>query len=159
MPCRPWEESAPVSEPDNPVMPTKPSHNDGASRADPYAEDPYRLSDEDEGLGAKKPRPPRHVLQYEIVKRWVTGERAELDDDKINSELEDLMREYMELSGQRKVFGHRNNPTDKGLWKLGSTHTDKRGTKYDVYRCPLRSRCGCHVSLRVVTGPDFIELQ
>ena len=49
-------------------------------------------------------RPPRHVLKYEVVKRWVTGDRAELDDDKINSELEDLMRDCMELSCQRESF-------------------------------------------------------
>ena len=58
------------------LRPTKSPSNDGASRADPYAADPYRLSDEEEGLGGKKIRPPRHVLQYEVVKRWVTGERA-----------------------------------------------------------------------------------
>ena len=49
-------------------------------------------------------RPPRHVLKYEVVKRWVTGERAEQDHVVIETQLETLMREYMELSGQRKVF-------------------------------------------------------
>ena len=58
-------------------------------------------------------RPPRHVLKYEVVKRWVTGERAEQDHVVIETQLETLMREYMELSGQRKVFGHGTNPTDK----------------------------------------------
>ena len=129
MSYRPWEEPTPVSEPENPITPTKPSRNDGASRADSDAEDPAAQSDEDEGIGAKKIRPPRHVLKYEVVKRWVTGDRAELDDDKINSELEDLMREHMKLSGQRKFFGHRSNPTDKGLWKLARYHTDKRGIR------------------------------
>ena len=32
MPCRAWEESAPGSEPGNPVTPTEPSRNDGVSR-------------------------------------------------------------------------------------------------------------------------------
>ena len=52
MSYRPWEESAPVSEPDHPVTPTKPSRNDGASHAGPDAElkDPFALSDEEEGL-------------------------------------------------------------------------------------------------------------
>ena len=80
MSCRPWEEPTPVPEPPHPVTPTKPSGNDGASHADPYAADPYRLSDEEEGIGAKKPRPPRHVLQYEVVKRWITGDRAVLTE-------------------------------------------------------------------------------
>ena len=65
MSYRPWEEPAPVSAPEHPVTPTKPSHNDGASRADPYAADPYRLSDEEEGLGAKKiPGPETDYLFY-----------------------------------------------------------------------------------------------
>ena len=87
MSCRPWEEPTPDSEPPHPVTPPRLSRNDGASRAHPDPEDPYRLSDEEEGIGAKKPRPPRRVLTYEVVKRWVTGERAVLDNDKINSEL------------------------------------------------------------------------
>ena len=66
MPHRPWEEPTPVSEQPHPDTPTKHSRNAGASRADPYAEDLYRRSDEEEGLGAKKIRPPRHVLQYEV---------------------------------------------------------------------------------------------
>ena len=68
MPFRPWEDAKPDSEPKHPVRPTKHSRNDGASRAHPHPEDPYRLSDEEEGIGAKKIRPPRHVLQYEVVK-------------------------------------------------------------------------------------------
>ena len=59
-------------------------------------------SDEEEELGAKKIRPPRHVLKYEVVQRWVTGERAEKDEDVITTELETLMREYVELSSQRQ---------------------------------------------------------
>ena len=143
MSCRPWEEPTPVSAPEHPVTPTKPSRNDGASGVDPYAEDSYRLSDEEEGLGATKIRPPRHVLKYEVVKRWVTGKRAVLSEAQIKAELEDLMFEYMELSGQRKVFGHKSLAIDLGSFKFGRSHTDKRGIRYDVYRCPLRNRCGC----------------
>ena len=138
MPDRPWAESAQDSEPEHPVTPTKPSRKDGASHADPDAEDPATQTEEEEELGAKKIRPPRHVLKYEVVKRWVTGERAEQDEDKTEAELEELMREYMELSGQRKVFGHKIKPTYKGLRKLGRSHTDRRGIRYDVYRCPMR---------------------
>ena len=51
-------------------------------------------------------------MKYEVVQRWVqrwvTGERAEKDKDVIKVELEDLMREYMELSGQ-KVFWPQNS--------------------------------------------------
>ena len=78
MPCQPWEEFAQGPEPEHSVTPTKASRNDGASHADPNAEleDPASLSEEGEELGPRKTRPPRHVLQYVVVKRWVTGDRA-----------------------------------------------------------------------------------
>ena len=58
MPYRPWEEATPDSELPPPSTPTKSAGNDGASHADPDAEDPDRGSDEEEELGAKKIRPP-----------------------------------------------------------------------------------------------------
>ena len=74
MSCRPCEEPTPVSELPHPVTPTKPSRNDGGSRADPDAADPYWLSDEEEGLGGKKIRPPRHVLRgCEALGHWRKG--------------------------------------------------------------------------------------
>ena len=64
MSCRPWEEPKPESEPPSRVTP---AGNDGASHADPDAEDPDQQSDEEEESGAKFIRPPRHVLQYEVA--------------------------------------------------------------------------------------------
>ena len=104
MSCRPWEEPTPESDLPPPVTPTKQSRNDGASHADPDAEDPDQQSDQEEELGATKIRPPRHVLQYEVVKRWVTGDKAELDNAAIEAELDEIMREHLELSGQKKVL-------------------------------------------------------
>ena len=62
------------------------------------------VSDEEEGIGAKKIWPPRHVLTYEVVKRWVTGERAIMSDQQISAELEEIMYAHMEMSGQRKFL-------------------------------------------------------
>jgi hypothetical protein len=90
--------------PEHPVTPTKPTCNDGASQADPDAKVRETDSDREEDLGAKKIRRPRHVLKYVVVKRWVTGDRAEMDEDQIRSELEADMRHLMELSGQRKIL-------------------------------------------------------
>ena len=59
MPYRPWEEATPDSELPPQSTPTKSAGNDGASGADPYAADPYRLSDEEEGIGATKIRQVR----------------------------------------------------------------------------------------------------
>ncbi len=99
--CRPWEEEQLDPAPEHPVTPIKPTRNDGASHADPDAEVRETESDRDEDLGAKKIRPPRHVLKYVVIKRWVTGERAEMDEDQIRSELEAEMQHLIELSGQR----------------------------------------------------------
>ncbi len=85
----------------------------------------------------QKFRLPRHVLKYMVVKRWVTGERAKMDEERIQSELEAEMRHLMELSRKRKFFGHKTLPTDigfSGFWKLGRDHTDRCGIRYDVYR-------------------------
>jgi hypothetical protein len=48
----------------------------------------------------KKIRPSRHVLKYEVVKRCVIGESAEMDEDQIQTELDAEMRALMEPSGQ-----------------------------------------------------------
>ncbi len=69
--------------PEHPVTPPKPIRNDGASHANPDAEGQEPESDREEDLGATKTRRTRHVLQYVVVKRWVTGERAEMDEDAI----------------------------------------------------------------------------
>ena len=100
-------------------------------------------------------------MKYEDVKRWVTIKRAQKDEDVIKTELQDLMREYMELSSQGKFFGHKTLRTDKGFWKLRRSHTDRRDIRYDCTNgaCPMRHWCRCEISLRVVTGHEFIELQ
>ncbi len=80
MPCQPEEESAQGPEPEHPVTTTKPTRNDGPSHADPDAEGRENESDGKEDLRATKIRWARHVLQYVVVKRWVTGEKAEMDE-------------------------------------------------------------------------------
>ena len=50
---------------------------------------------------------------YEVVKRWVTCDRAEKDEDGIQVELELEMRQLMDLSGERKFPGHKALATDK----------------------------------------------
>ncbi len=84
--------------------PTKASSNDGASYAKQDAIDLETQSEEEEELAPKTQRPPRQVLTYVVVKRWVTGDRAKQDEDEIQCELDALMREWMELSRQLKLF-------------------------------------------------------
>ncbi len=88
---RPREEEQLDPEPEHPNTPTKPTSKDGASHASPNAEvleteSERELRRREEEIGAKKIRPPRHVLKYVVVKRWVTGERAKINKDAIRSE-------------------------------------------------------------------------
>ncbi len=79
MPWRTEDEFGQGPEPEHPVTPSKPTRNDGASHADPDAEGWETESEREEDLGAKMIRPPHHVSKCVVVKRWVTGERAEMD--------------------------------------------------------------------------------
>ena len=86
MPCRPEEEFAQGPEPPHPVTPTKLTGNDGGWHADPDAEISEGEGDLNEEVPQKRKR-SHTVLSYEVVKHWVTGERAEKDDDVIKTEL------------------------------------------------------------------------
>ena len=44
-------------------------------------------------------------MKYEVVKRWVTSDRAEKDEDDIQVELEIEMHKLMELSVQKSFLG------------------------------------------------------
>ena len=105
MPCRPEERSAQSPEPPNPAMPTDSNGNAGAGDAEPDAENSESGSDLDEELPQKRKR-PHTVLSYEVVKRWTTGERAELTEDEIKAELAMEATIQMELSGQKKFPCH-----------------------------------------------------
>ena len=96
MPCRPEERSAQSPEPPNPAMPTESTGNDGAGHAEPDAENSDAESDLD---APRKQKRPRTVLAYEVVKRWVTGDRAELDEQEIQAEL------VVEASSSMQVDG------------------------------------------------------
>ena len=156
MPCRPEDEFAQGPELPNPAMPTDSTGNAGAGHAEPDAEN----SDAESDLEApQKRKRTRTILSYEVVKRWVTGDRAELTEDEIKAELVVEATKLMELSGQKKFPCHKALPTDLGCWKLCKTHVDKRGVEFRVYRCPMRHQCQCKCCIRVVTSKDYIELQ
>ena len=96
MPCRPEERSAQSPEPPNPAMPTDSTGDDGAGHAEPDAENAASGSDLE---APQKRKRARTVLAYEVVKRWTTGERAELTEDEIKAELAVEATKLMELSG------------------------------------------------------------
>ena len=104
MPCNPEERFAQGPELPNPATPTKSTGNDGAGHAEPDAEN----SDSESDLEApQKQKRARTVLSYEVVQRWVTGDRAELTEQEIQAQLLVEACKLMELSGQRKFPCHK----------------------------------------------------
>ena len=100
MPC-PWEEESQIPDAPDPVTPTKSLRNYGARHDNPDAETSSAESDEDHGeekeLVAPKKR-TRVLAQYMPVKRWITGERAEMDDEDIENQLFEEAHQLMQLS-------------------------------------------------------------
>jgi hypothetical protein len=154
MPCRSDEEEAQISEQPNPVTPTKPPRNDRAGHDNSDAEIPLTQSDEEEEERQKQKR-KRVIAEYELVKRWVTGERAVQPEEDIERELFEEARELMHLSGLKKLPGHKGLETDLYLWKKASAgHKTRTGMSYTIYRCPLRHRCKCMKAIRIGRGAE-----
>jgi hypothetical protein len=65
----------------------------------------------------------------------------------------------MHESGIIKLPWHRENKSGFGMFKKNQSHTNYCGVKFTVYWCPLHRKMGCPMVIRVVIGPDFIELQ
>ena len=97
------------------------------------------------------------TASYVDVKRWVTGDRAEMPEEDIERELFEEARALMHLSGLRKLPGHRGLDSDFAMWKKANHHSS-RDVDHVVYRCPMRHRCKCKCSIRVSRGPDFVQL-
>jgi hypothetical protein len=84
----------------DPVTPTKLLRNNGARHDNPDAETSSAESDEDHSE-EKEPVAPkkrtRVLARYVPVKRWITGERAEMDDEDIENQLFEEARQLMQL--------------------------------------------------------------
>jgi hypothetical protein len=98
MPCRSSEEESQLPDgliqlrqqwPD-PVTPAKSLRKYGARHDNPDAESFSAESDEDQG-DEEEPVAPKNgtrvLAQYMLVKRWITGEQAEMDEEDIENQL------------------------------------------------------------------------
>jgi hypothetical protein len=93
------------------------------------------------------------------MKRWVTGEKAEMDSEDIELELFELARDWMSQSKLKKLPGHQSKPTDVALWKQFREFKSKKGSiLVRLFRCPLHHRCKCKAGIRIQEGPDWIQL-
>jgi hypothetical protein len=100
----------------------------------------------------------RVLALYEVVQRWVTGERAKQTEEDIERDIFEHVRRLMHLSGLKKLPGRKHPDTNLYLWKKACAHTS-RAVTYVMYRCPMRHRCKCFCCLWRVTGRDCVELQ
>ncbi len=100
-------------------------------------------SDEQQSANLKSKRKWTGRIQWTKIKRWVTGETAEMDQDDIDRELFELARQCMEVSKLKKLPGHIAEETDVSLWKQYSDSTKKKsGIRIRDFRCPLKHRTG-----------------
>ncbi len=105
MSCRPWEESAPDPETPNPVTPTNPPRNAGAGQDNQDAEISECQYDSNEPFRKKKKmrvetkKWERHLIVYVPIKRWLTGDRAEMEEEETMFDVAEEARKEMLLSG------------------------------------------------------------
>ena len=46
---------------------------------------------------------------FELIKRWVTGERAEMEPDDVEREMFEIARDFMDASKLKKLPSHKHN--------------------------------------------------
>jgi hypothetical protein len=63
-------------------------------------------------------------MELTLMKRWVTGEKPEMDQEDIDRELFELAREWMAVS---KLPGHIAKETDVALWKQFREYPKHKG--------------------------------
>ncbi len=72
-----------------------------------------------------------------MIKRWVTGEQAEMDHDDIDRELFELARDWMAVSKLKKLPGHVAKETDVALCKQFCEYPKQKGViLVRLFRCP-----------------------
>jgi hypothetical protein len=127
MPCKDSEEAMNAADDEHPCTPPRPTGNDGAAHAESDAEN---ASDSDEDLEPEKKRQRNWFgrTEFTLIKRWVTGEKAEMDSEDIERELFQLARDWMSESKLKKLPSHQSKPTDVSLWKQYRDYKVQKGS-------------------------------
>ena len=157
MPCHDCEVEANAPSDDPPRTPTKSTGNDGAG-ADNHNDSTESENSSDSDLPQAKQKRRRAPLDYVLIKQWVTGEKAAMDDEDIENEMFNAARDYMSVSLLRKLPNHFPKPTDFYLWKQVRDWTTKRGVRNRFFHCPMRFCCGCTAGIRIMEGPGWKQL-
>ncbi len=91
MPCN--EESMNAPDPDPPCTPPKSTANGGAGRVDPDGQMESEDDDSDHLQVAKLKGKWNGKMEWTLMKRWVTGEKAEMEQEDVDIDLFELARE------------------------------------------------------------------
>ena len=132
--------------------------NDGAGADDQNGSTESENSSDFDLPQAKQKR-RRTPLDYVLIKEWVTGEKAVMDEEDIEHEMFNAARDFMSASLLRKLPNHFSKPTDYYLWKLVRDRTTKLGVRNRFFRCPMRFRCGCMAGIRIMEGHGWKQLR
>jgi hypothetical protein len=96
---------------------------------------------------------------WTMIKRWVTVEQAEMDQDDIDRELFELARDWMEVSKLKKHSCHVAKETDVALCKQFREYPKQKGViLVRFFRCTLRHRCGFLAGIHNMEGADWMQL-
>jgi hypothetical protein len=117
MPCNEDEESTNAPDPDPPCTPPKSTGNGGAGQVDLDGQMESEDDDSDDLQVAKPKWKWNGKMEWTLMKRWVTGEKAEVEQEDIDRELFELAREWMAVSKLRKLPGHVAKETNVALLK------------------------------------------
>ncbi len=79
-------------------------------------------------------RKDRHRIEYEVIKRFLTGNRADRQMEEIIFEIGELAQKETLVAWLDKLIKH--SDTDLGFWKKEQEHESK-GLHYTMYRCPM----------------------
>jgi hypothetical protein len=86
--------------------------------------------DDSDDLQVAKPKQKWNgKMEWTLMKRWVTVEKAEMEQEDIDTESFQLAREWMAVSKLRKIPGHVAKDTYVALWKRFAS-TQSRGVRY-----------------------------
>jgi hypothetical protein len=139
-----------------PCTPPRPTGNGRAGHSESDGQmDSENDSDEDQ---QDKKRKWNGMKVFTLMKRWVTGEKAEMESENIERELFELARDWMSQFKLKKLPGHQSKPTVVALWKQFSEYKSKKGSiLVRLFRCPLHHRCKCKAGIRIQEGLESLD--
>jgi hypothetical protein len=92
------------------------------------------------------------------MKQWVTGQKADMEQEDIDRELFELAREWMAVSKLRKIPVHVAKETDVSPWKQFRRnfreHPKQKGAiLVRLFQCRLKHHCGFLAGIRIMENP------